>query len=61
MIGRENLRSDEDPSAWPLASASVATADMARLRKTYATFDVMLLKQGLEKRLVDLDRSWQKH
>jgi len=57
---RKIFDAPQTPYARLLASAAVTDADKARLRKTYATLDVVQLKQVLEERLAALDRSRKK-
>ncbi len=57
---RKIFDAPQTPFARLLASAQVTDADKARLRKLYATLDVVQLKQELETRLAALDRSRKK-
>jgi len=57
---RKIFDAPQTPYARLLASPAVTDEDKARLRKIYATLDVVQLKQELEERLAALDRSRKK-
>jgi hypothetical protein len=57
---RQIFDAPQTPDARLLVSANVTEADKARLWKTYATLDVVQLKQVLEERLATLHRSRKK-